>query len=538
MPRPMPRHRRPPREYYDDYYDDGYYPSYNRGRYRGTSGRSPPPPPPATIRPQQYRQSRRSTPRYNDETDYDYDRYDNYDDKDYNRGQPKKIAQKGYDDHKQSGGISGSVVAVIFVVFLLLLGFLFWPIIQESLGNGSPTTRYHEYPEGLDFTVRKSMTLDVSPTRQNSYISYKLKSACPKDKSFKVDGEDFYLQDIKDVNAQPEPSNGVPDITNQVQWVMLWEDSHFTGTKTFVIEYTIRTRFFQWKFDSENTGSISDISANLKQKYNHDEWKIDLDHDGVLDNDFGNDDDIDDDGQWDYMIEPTNQDIKKLANQIAGGETNAYSAVKKIYDYLTSDENLNYVTVSSGLPKACTITMDDLRGDCDDYSILFVSLCRALNIPAWLELGVLYDRQTKAWGGHAWAKVAIPLEGGGYSAPAVDIVNKQFMIYDPYRFIEWVDTGGDDFFPGEDTIRNNLDYYYHTFSFIATGRPDVSSPDTNNFMTINLDEFGETQRVAADGGSGLDTCMVPGFEISIAIPIVVFFVLLKNIDHTKKRRTR
>jgi len=77
------------------------------------------------------------------------------------------------------------------------------------------------------------MTLNVNPTRQNSYISYKLKSACPKDKSFKVDGENFYIQDMKGVNAQPEPSNGVPNINNQEQWVMLWEESRFTGTRTW-----------------------------------------------------------------------------------------------------------------------------------------------------------------------------------------------------------------------------------------------------------------------------------------------------------------
>ena len=218
--------------------------------------------------------------------------------------------------------------------------------------------------------------------------------------------------------------------------------------------------------------------------------------------------------------------------------------VEKFYKYLIKDENLNYVTGETGLPKACSTTLTQLRGDCDDYSILFISLCRAVGIPAWLELGILYDKAHKSWGGHGWAKVAIPFEtdsgGWSYSAPTIDIVNKQFKFHDPYRFIEWADTGGSDYYPGEDEPRNNLDYYYHTFSYQVTGNPEIVSPDTNNFVTVELSEFGDTIKVPVEGDENgqMGLCMLPGFESSMFIFgffVATFFIVYSP---TKLRKYR
>jgi hypothetical protein len=372
------------------------------------------------------------------------------------------------------------------------------------------------------------MTVSAAAGRQGSYVSYTLKSACPKDKQI----EDFYLQDVREVSVQPEPTTGAPNIKNTAQEIMLWEEDHFLGTKTYVVEYTIRTQFFEWEMEKDQSGVISDIPNSLKDRYNKDEWRLDKDNDGVLDNE----DDVDNDGQWDYLIEPSNSQIRSLANQLKDGETNVFAIVENIYNYLTSDENLNYVTTSVGLPKDCITTLNDLRGDCDDYSILFISICRALDIPAWLELGVLYDKQSQRWGGHAWAKVAIPLTSGGYAAPTIDVVNKQFLIHDPYRFIEWKDTGEDELYPGETELRNNLDYYYHTFSYQAIGNPDITPPDTNNFLTMSLDESSDKVKVAAEDDSGLNgLCMLPGFESSL---MVVGFVLSISVIIITKADTR
>jgi hypothetical protein len=407
---------------------------------------------------------------------------------------------------------------VIVILILILLYMFRGPILEWLENPQAPSLMYQEYPEGVDFTVKKDMDLVVS----QDTISYTLKSACPKDY---VMG-DFYLQDVKDVDTNPTPNTGTPDISSRTQEIMIWQEDNFVGSKNFAATYTIRTRFYKWEFDEESSGDIADIPAGLKNQYNHDEWKIDNDRDDFLDND----EDIDRDGEWDYKIEPSNPQIRNLARNLAGGESNVYLVVKSFYDYLTK-EILDYVPAAQGLPKDCITTLKDKFGDCDDYSILLISLCRSVNIPAWLELGVLYDRQREQWGGHGWAKVAIPFDGG-ITYVTIDIVNKQFLFHDPYRFIEWIDTGGDVTVTenGETKQYNNLDYYYHSFSYRSYGSPSISSPDTNNFETLSLSEFGEKQRIPVEGeGPGGGLCLTPGFEAGfmlIGVGMVSIFMVM------------
>ncbi len=536
-PPPVPRSRRapppptPPRPYPQSTRSPTMH-SYPTGPQR-SSGYSYSREPNYTRTDQTYA-PRRAYDRYDDDYYDDYD--DKYNDRTYPReeisGRPSSNEDRkniGTTKTKRSSG-SRALGIIVILIFVLLILYLFRTPILNAVQNGDTPNlnmKYQEYPEQLDFTVRKSMTLQVNPTRDGSYISYKLKTACPKDRILSGDSEDFYIQDVKKIDVQPEPSTGYPDLGYTTPQIMVWEDSHFTGSKTFVVEYTITTRFFQWEISESDSGLVSNITDKLKTQYNQDEWRIDEDNDGRLDPE----DDIDNDGEWDYMIEPSNPRIKNLAKQLVGDEQNVYKIVEKLYNYLIKPENLNYVTTNQGLPKACTQTLTEKRGDCDDYSILFISLCRALDVPAWLELGVLYDRQTRHWGGHAWSKVAIPLKTGGFTAPVIDIVNKQFMLFDPYRFVEWIDTGVEEsIYPYEDKPRNNLDYYYHTFSYIATGNPQIISPDTNDFLTLSINEVGDKKRVAVNGDQGLDICMIPGFENSISLISLIILVFIVYIS--------
>ncbi len=371
----------------------------------------------------------------------------------------------------------------------------------------------------MDFTVEKVMTVECDPQGGSGYISFALKSACPKDRP-RVSS--YKIQDVLDVDVQPEPDTNYPDYQDKDQEIMVWKEDNFQSTKTFSARYTITTYFYDWELTEDDSGNIADLPAGLQTKYNHDEWLVE------------------DNGGSDYLIEPTDPDIKNLADRLAGSEKNVYKVVKKFYDHLTSSENLNYVPSTTGLPKACTTTLQIKRGDCDDYSILFISLCRAVDIPAWLELGVLYDKNSGNWGGHAWSKVAIPLKDGGYAAPTVDIVNKQFMFFDPYRFIEWEDTGGDELYYDETEVRNNLDYYYHSFSYQSVGSPKITSPETNNFVTISLKESAEKVKVAVDDGTGLgELCMLPGFDgvfMLMGFVSVGFMIVIKSVGLRKGRR--
>jgi hypothetical protein len=529
-------------DYRDEYYNDyNYYPPPRRD-YRAPA-RSPkrfPPPPPPRRKPTRYYQDEYYDRQdHRPPKDYGYDYGTEYGE-DYPRREHPSRSSKApkKTEASSSSGASKAVLAIAIIIVILFVLYMFRGPIMEWLQNPTaPALRYQEYPDGVDFTVDKIMDLKVSGTRQDS-ISYTLKSACPKDYLI----GDFYLQDVKDVDLTPIPDTGIPDFNDRTQEIMVWQEDNFLGTTTFTATYTIRTRFFEWELDKTNTGVISDIPQTVKDRYNHDEWKIDYNHDDNLDNYDSypdKDEDIDNDGEWDYFIEPSNQQIKSKAMDLKDGETNVYKVVKNIYNYLTSDKVLRYVPSSSGLPKNCIQTLKDKKGDCDDYSILFISLCRAVGIPAWLELGVLYDRAQSRWGGHAWAKVALPFEDT-WTAASIDIVNHQFLFYDPFRFIEWIDTGGD-LTVTEDGVTknyNNLDYYYHSFSYRSYGRPSITSPDTNYFETVELSEFGETHKIPVEGEGGSDVCMIPSFEalnMLMAVTIIIFIVAILG---TKRKDTQ
>jgi hypothetical protein len=160
-----------------------------------------------------------------------------------------------------------------------------------------------------------------------------------------------------------------------------------------------------------------------------------------------------------------------------------------------------------------------------------------LDIPAWLELGVLYDRNQETWGGHGWAKVAIPFDDG-WTAATIDIVNKQFLFHDPYRFIEWIDTGGDITVTedGNTKTYNNLDYYYHSFSYRSSGSATITSPDTNDFRTINLNEFGDKHKVPVEGDPTNDLCGTPGFEGVYTIIVISAMVTVLYFGNKKRLR--
>ena len=82
---------------------------------------------------------------------------------------------------------------------------------------------------------------------------------------------------------------------------------------------------------------------------------------------------------------------------------------------------------------------EDKRGDCDDQSILFMSLCRAAGIPAWLKFGFMRSSFTDKWSGHSSANFYAPLKEGSYETPMVDLAGSQFLTRQADRFTEWTD---------------------------------------------------------------------------------------------------
>jgi len=119
---------------------------------------------------------------------------------------------------------------------------------------------------------------------------------------------------------------------------------------------------------------------------------------------------------------------------------------------------VDYQTVSGSEPKSCLETLEDGTGDCDDQSILLISLLRAAGIPSWLAFGVLYDGGNDAWGAHAWAEVYMPLADGNGGSVVIDVVNSEFLVRNCNRLEEWKSDG----------IGDHLSDYYHILSYNYT----------------------------------------------------------------------
>ena len=100
----------------------------------------------------------------------------------------------------------------------------------------------------------------------------------------------------------------------------------------------------------------------------------------------------------DRFIEADDPKIIQLANQVAGTETNPYQIAHSFYDYII--DTYHYELTGRGLLGAKSF-METGKGECGDYTALFVALCRSKGIPSrpivgyWATSGL---NQTHVWG--------------------------------------------------------------------------------------------------------------------------------------------
>ena len=349
----------------------------------------------------------------------------------------------------------------------------------DNGGNGyDPDTHYYRpYPVSAEFEYQRTVVISTS-----SSMTYTLNLPAPMDV---YNGADI-LQDVTEILPSTTPAEGTTSTDGTSNNMMVFKGTLNNDKTTISVNYKIKTKtlILDRPYHKENSGTVDDFEQTLKDTYNRDAWRIDLDLDGVLDPE----DDIDSDGEWDYRIEPTNQEIKNLADSITAGKSTVYDKILAFYEYLISDDILNYKAGGGDLPKACTQTLDEKTGDCDDYSILFISLCRAAGIPARLNFGAMYIKDNSNWNPHAWSEVYLPLKDGSTVIGTVDVVSEQFLIRDAHHVATWVDTGGDITIDGKK--QDNLDHYNYLFHYTGSGKLEsdrLSSISFTSTGTINVD---------------------------------------------------
>ncbi|MBM4250324.1 MAG: transglutaminase domain-containing protein [Euryarchaeota archaeon] len=309
---------------------------------------------------------------------------------------------------------------VVILIAVVLLGIFqahgemdqFRHFLDRDISKGLPVLR--SYPVSAEFKLNRVM----SSTCRGTDMTYTVYIGIPKT----LPGQ----QEMVEISPNPTPTTQNSDF-----WT--WSGSATTGEKvSVVIGYQVKATLVQWKLDASKSGTVPQIPSSYS-KYLGSEWKF----------------------------KPGDSTVKKLSNDLAGGIDNVFEKVQRTYDYIRT--NFAYQTNSPAEPKDPTQTLADKAGDCDDQSFLLGSLLRAQGIPAWMEMGLLYDQTRRAWGGHAWLRTFIPDRSGGGQEVQIDAVNDQYLFRDPFRLTDYIDDGNGD----------HLENYYVSWRYTYSGAPPL-----------------------------------------------------------------
>ncbi|MEM4307514.1 MAG: transglutaminase-like domain-containing protein [Thermoplasmata archaeon] len=333
--------------------------------------------------------------------------------------QPEVVEVKQIPKKRRSRAWVGPVIGLI-VLFIIIILILYTPLGSYLVHFFSGT------PASATFTVKREVSFISSKPISYEFHMPKMVSGIG--------------QEVRNV----EPLEGAGELTvNGTTWYV-WKASEKTSG-TASVTFTVHAKEMKWKISAGDAADDSKIPAELKAKYLGREWKID----------------------------PYLPEIQNLASNLTKNSTNVYDKLEAIYKYI--QQKIRYVKGSSGEPNDPLTTLHTGVGDCDDQSILFCSLARAVGVPAWLELGAIYIQMEGKWGPHAWVRTYIPYKSGSGAYVNIDTANSMFLTRDALRYTDWVSTGNGD----------DLKFYYFFFIYSYLGSaPTVNLSD--NYITISM----------------------------------------------------
>ncbi|MBR4236523.1 MAG: transglutaminase domain-containing protein [Clostridia bacterium] len=135
--------------------------------------------------------------------------------------------------------------------------------------------------------------------------------------------------------------------------------------------------------------------------------------------------------------------IKRLAQDIKGSETRPLYIAKRIYDYITTNVRYSFMPPYRLIENQAEYAAVNMKGDCGIQAILFITLCRALGVPARWQSGLTVDRES--CGEHDWAQFytsefgwlfADPSYGGGAHRRGNEERREYYFgNLDPYRMV-------------------------------------------------------------------------------------------------------
>ena len=188
---------------------------------------------------------------------------------------------------------------------------------------------------------------------------------------------------LKEIVDEDGNKYAIIDLPHQIQ-----PNSSLNFSVSYLIEASRKTKP---SIDVKKAGTLDDIPIEIVQKFT---------------------------GETEtFMIHE--RSVYQLAHQLASNETTVLGVVLRFVSWFIS--NISYGSFET--PRYPNETLSDRRGDCDDQAILLITMLRSVGIPAYLQIGIVFneDIQGKAisWDGHlmiekkgvgwhGWAMVYIP----------------------------------------------------------------------------------------------------------------------------------
>lgn len=168
-----------------------------------------------------------------------------------------------------------------------------------------------------------------------------------------------------------------------------------------------------------------------------------------------------------------NSDIAALASTLAAGKDDQYEVVFALADWVTTNIDYNLSTITADAVYPSSWVLDRGYGVCDEMTNLFISLNRALGIPARFVSGLAFTNLEglPEWGGHGWAEVYFPGTG--------------WVPFDPtYGEYGYLDSG-------HIKLKDSVDSNENSVEFSATGRGFTLKTEP---LSFDVDVLGTTPR--------------------------------------------
>lgn len=290
----------------------------------------------------------------------------------------------------------------------------------------------------IEFTIDKSTTYQIRPTKINYSISYGYEIICTGTRTYEItyncDLPDVLLGTTKiiDILYNEEYTNISVANNSVIRWNII---SRSKNSYELGITATVLTEsFYVTDLSGSNSLTIKEINTlypHLASQYCHKQTSNST-----------------------ILIDPNDPIIKATAISIAENtkDEKAFIIAKNLFIWLK--QNLKYqIHPDNTSVQPARITWINRGGDCDDLTFLYISLCRAVGLPSRFIRGYIVEENRKKANAvaHAWAEVFvggnigingwIPVECAGTAEEVETEINQNFGVEDANHLRLFIDDG-------------------------------------------------------------------------------------------------